>query len=400
MPVIVTVDDLTTVESAPIITGTCDNDFSDIELTINGDVYKTRSLSGKWRIPTDPFTLKSSILIPEGAGDDAYGAEPMAVRLNDDRILLLYYKGGGHIGNGGRLLGQYSNTEGETWSTPFVVADHTSNFDTRNMSVYYNATDNRIALFYRTYNAATSTHDNNWVQYSTDYGQTWTAPTSITSLLPSLNPIFVPFGPVVETINGAMVNFYDASGNAAVLFSTDNGASWGTEKVMFTAQTDKNETTVIAVDSSRLVAVIRDSSQTDKFFYTKSSDGGYTWSAISAGFTYSTFVPVGASPLTGITIGDDVIVAFSPRKSGLNQGRITSCRVNKEVFWTNPEVAWSTTAELRKEEYYSDHLQALDFGYPRLLPILDGDYSALMWFYDQGSASDTADIIQQTISRI
>ena len=81
------------------------------------------------------------VYVTRDGGAGGYEAFPDVCRLEDGRLLCVFYDGYRHIAwpnakifkTGGRISGCYSFDEGKTWSSPFVVFD--SPFDDRDPSV-------------------------------------------------------------------------------------------------------------------------------------------------------------------------------------------------------------------------------------------------------------------------
>jgi hypothetical protein len=402
----VTVEDTFTTTNSPVIRGTVELDGSTVDLVVNGtDNYSTKSLSGVYRIPTNPWEVAVSEVFPAGPGADAYSMEPMLEELKNGNILSVVRTGSTHANNDGRLLGRISTDQGDTWGTVFTIYDSPTGFDTRNQAGGVDPATGRVVIFTRIYDADTVTTVDIGYLTSDDHGVTWSDFTSIVDQFSDSstgNNDVLAFGPMVRTANGLMQAFYHHR-DCWVLFSKDGGLTWGDKVVVYLGWPNPviGEPRAIAVDQHRLVLVIRDNTIGNRngYRFVKSSDGGKTWTALSAVFDHMTSVALdAAAPFNGIRVEDDLISAWHTRAPDF---KMYTSRVNIEDFFDDPPFAWSETAPNRKVVTNAVTNISIDWGYPNFFVREGQEYTALMHWYDEDlTNSSRVSIHQATFPRL
>ena len=213
-------------------------------------------------------------LVAADGGLGGYKAFPDICRLQDGRLMTVFYDGYGHISppnstypNGGRISYVTSNDEGETWSPLGVLYDTPA--DDRDPQITQ-LPDGRLLCGY--FNIGSGAY----LVSSNDAGSTWSSPSLLTDSYYVSSPVRrMSDGKLVE---GLYYEPGDGTAHGAVTTSNDNGYTWTTpvdipnpSGAYLDAETD-----VIELTDGTLWAVQRSSHSPAQ--YATSVDGGATWS--------------------------------------------------------------------------------------------------------------------------
>lgn len=208
--------------------------------------------------------------------EDDHDAEGALYLMSTGNILHIYRQdpgtSGDHVGNGGKIVKREFNVTTETWGT---ISDVFSDeYDDRNIHGGVTSTG-RFVLFFRRYNATTSsTVDINFM-YSDDDGATWSSRTSVALGHSGASP----YGDMIEIPGeGYMMGFQD-NYYVEVLFSTD-GSSWGSGVVVGDYQVAESyritETSFAHLGNNKIIALSRDNNG-GMLYQMVSEDDGQTW---------------------------------------------------------------------------------------------------------------------------
>lgn len=218
--------------------------------------------------------------VATNGGAGGYEAFPDITRLQDGRLMTVFYEGYTHISppadsypNGGQIMYATSATEGATWSAPSVLYD--SPIDDRDPSIAQLANGQLLCTYF---SYANGSSQGTYSIQSSDAGATWSLPQL---LAPS--PYFAS-SPVRQLSTGRLVaGLYceddaDDVAHGAVALSDNNGVTWSSpvdipnpSGAFLDAETD-----VIELTNGRLWAVQRSSHSPAQFSI--SNDSGSTWS--------------------------------------------------------------------------------------------------------------------------
>lgn len=222
------------------------------------------------------------------------GFFPVALRLQDGRIAVIFRGNRGHLGIDGRLDIVFSADEGKTWSAPTLVVD--SPVDDRNPALGQAKDGTIVVGFYRTaqyeedgrYNPKLDKPINTWVTRSSDGGKTWEEPAEIDVKdirfgSPYGKILTFPDGAMLMAVYGGAVGHPEQAGNTSApqrsyaYQSLDNGKTWkryseaiGGTKEQF------SETSLLRLPSGKVLAVMR--ARATSLWEAESDDGGKTWS--------------------------------------------------------------------------------------------------------------------------
>ncbi len=315
---------------------------------------------------------------------EGQGYFPVLTRI-DETVIAVFRAGGGHLGQGGRLVISRSEDQGTTWTTPTVVVD--SPHDDRNPAVGI-TTNNRIIVGYHeqgSYNAE-GKYDPSlkkarcMVTLSDDQGATWTTPKPLG--VPGLERCS-PYGYIVRLEDGTLLmNVYGAyteqvpgmnevndnlKNYAYVVRSKDGGETWGDPSLIAGGH---NETALLSLPDGRIMAAARSIGMA-KLDMTISEDKGYTWSN-TLRITGSRQHPGDLLLLSNgwilLFYGDrsverKVIRGMITRDGGLTWDMDHACVFSRPVFG--------------------------DFGYPSAVSLPDGQIA--MMYYWAGMAKNSYD---------
>lgn len=227
---------------------------------------------------------KDFIHVCEDAGAGAYEAFPDVCRLQDGRLMCVFYAGWKHVSlpdeahpRGGRVSACFSSDEGKTWTPAVTVYD--GPHDDRDPSVVQLA-DGRILCNFFSLKSPEEGEEGpygrlgSWLVESSDGGETWSEPILISRDLYCSSPIRV-----LE--DGRLIlGLYRATSddaNGAVTISEDGGRTWGEPVIIDNGGLRLDaETDVIVLEDGRLYAAQRTAKESMR--YSISEDGGRTWS--------------------------------------------------------------------------------------------------------------------------
>jgi len=331
-----------------------------------------------------------------------YHSEPRVVELNSGTLFMVYMKAAAHDDNSTTIVYSTSTDEGATWTSPTTLYNPASGYAGRNPGLSYSTTDDRITVFAREWQSGTAQHDLVFFN-STDDGATWGSETSIHSLF-SPATVVAPFGKAIETSNGLMQAFYDAD-VAWALYSTDDGETWGSLTTIYDltqALATFNEPILIPIDEDRIMVVVREDVDKDRYYALKSEDGGSTWgSGIEipdiAGAAINT-----AAPCAAAVVGEKIITAWANRS---NDYTLYTAKVSKEYFWQRPQLGFAPAGGEPVQRYWRT-LSAdgtagdAEFGYPDLAAVSFLSENALLSWYDSKTGDGTTDTDVMILSTI
>jgi hypothetical protein len=214
------------------------------------------------------------------AGAGGYEAFPDVCRLQDGRLLCVFYAGCQHVSlpdaahpRGGRVSGCFSSDEGKTWTPAQTIFDGPD--DDRDPSVVQLSDGRILCNFFTLRREGESGYRGigSWLVESQDGGQTWSEPRCASSYYCS--------APIRELPDRTLIlGLYMETGKdafGAVTLSKDMGRTWSPPididngGLRLDAETD-----VIRLKDGRLYAAQRTAKESMR--YSISEDGGITWS--------------------------------------------------------------------------------------------------------------------------
>jgi len=317
-------------------------------------------VTGQRLEPTADFALPAPnyVLVCEDAGAGGYEAFPDVCRLNDGRLMCVFYAGYGHVAlpteqlpQGGRICCCTSADEGRTWSPAAVLFD--SPDDDRDPSIVQLKSGRLICNFFSLRKNAAASPPweglGSWMVTSDDLGRTWSKPAPISK-------DYYCSSPIRELSTGRLIlGLYaerNGSAHGAVAFSDDGGQTWGREVdidnggIRLDAETD-----VIELQDGTLYAA-----QRPHMSFATSSDQGQTWTVSTPmGFP-------GHCPYLLRTKDDIILLAHRVPNTSLHYS-LDECRT------------WSGNVPI----------DDVGGAYPSMVNLSDG--SVLVVYYEEGTGS-------------
>lgn len=226
--------------------------------------------------------------------DSSYNAWPVVVKLATGELFLAYVKASTHNeDNTGNVVAKISTDDGATWGSEFTIADDATNGAIN--PVLLVTSTGRLILSYNLFSYPTTPTDAVRVRYSDDpeagSGATWSSPYTVNSAFTGEcsngtgNMVQLADDTILLPIYGLQSGGTYAS--SRVFFSTDDGATFGSETVMADGPGDSRqyyEPTIVLLEDGTLLGIYRTSAGTGTHYQNTSTDDGATWSATSAEF--------------------------------------------------------------------------------------------------------------------
>lgn len=310
------------------------------------------SPAGENVVPPRPF-----VYVCEDAGAGGYEAFPDVCRLDDGKLMCVFYAGYGHVAlpneqlpRGGRIACCLSSDEGRTWSAPQTLYDGPD--DDRDPSIVQLKSGRRICNFFslrkgtagRSYDGLGA-----WMISSDDHGKSWSQPRQISKT-------HYCSAPIRELSDGRLIlGMYTENGKqsqGSIVFSDDGGQTWQPEVLIDNGgiQLDA-ETDVIELKDGTLYAA-----QRPHMCFATSRDRGASWT-VSRPIGFA-----GHCPYFLRTKDDVILLAFRVPN--------TSLRFSRDECQT-----------------WSDNVPVDEVGgaYPSMVNLRDG--SVLIVYYEEGEGS-------------
>ncbi len=310
------------------------------------------------------------VYVCRDAGAGGYQAFPDVCRLQDGRLMAVFYAGYGHVAlpnaqlpKGGRIAYCTSADEGHSWSPAQTLFD--SPDDDRDPSIVQLKNGRLICNFFglRKGSAGGPAYVGlgTWIVISDDLGKTWSAPRRI------YDETYYCSSPVRELSSGRLIlGLYRENPSAgAVGISDDGGNTWSKVVNIDNAghQLDA-ETDVIELADGRLWAAERSSHS--PLCCAISTDRGQTWSP-SQPLDF-----IGHSPyLLRVAQSGIILLAYRGYHTlSVSSGNYTALRYSLDECKT-----WSKPVQV----------DAFGGAYPSMVNLKDG--SVLIVYYEEGPRS-------------
>jgi BNR repeat protein/3-keto-disaccharide hydrolase len=229
------------------------------------------------------FPKPMHVAVCKDAGAGGYEAFPDICRLQDGRLLCVFYAGYGHVAlpndklpKGGRVSYCVSSDEGCTWSSAKVLYDGPD--DDRDPSIVQLKSGRLICNYFslRKNDDPKVRWDGlgSWIVMSDDQGKTWSAPQCVSAT-------YYCSSPIRELSDGRLIlGLYaeeDGEGWGAATYSDDQGKTWSEVVDIDNAGMKLDaETDIIELKDGALYAAERGRGAT--MAWSISKDRGKTWS--------------------------------------------------------------------------------------------------------------------------
>lgn len=209
------------------------------------------------------------------------GLFPVVTKTATGTMVAVLRGGAGHLGLAGRIEIIRSTNSGHIWSPPHVIAD--SDRDDRNPALGLSAQGTLILSYHCQGNYdergayiranADPTRVTVMVTRSHDGGLHWETPLPLGMETLQQGS---PFGKIVSLADGTLLMAIYHSTGSHIVRSRDDGVTWGDSSLL---HPQMNETALLVLPQGDVLAVMRGADQEQALHLTRSSDGGYTWSA-------------------------------------------------------------------------------------------------------------------------
>lgn len=268
------------------LTGLGDDDHKQYQLVSEG-------LPSIGNPPAAQGGLYSLLEDPDGPvtllNNSAHNAFPSLTQMADGRLVVVYRAGTSHVGDKGTTVMRVSSDLGRTWSSATTVHNDAT-YDSR-VGAVARVRGGRLLVALGKYNQAGSVAIGvGWTTYSDDNGVAWSTPAGTNSAFTA--PAYA-MGPAVQLPDGTLLmplygrnsgNTFDSS---RVVFSTDNGESWGGEITIANGQTASrqySEPQIVRLLDGTLYCLMR-SDTASQMWAAISIDDGATWGAAASKFS-------------------------------------------------------------------------------------------------------------------
>lgn len=285
--------------------------------------------------------------------DGQHNAFPGLVRLADGTLVATYRKASAHVSSDGRIMLARSTDGGQSWSTTLIYDDPTID-DRVDLGLTRLSDGTLIQPFYKHTGGSVQ---GSYILKSTDGGYAWNTPIPISN---PLNRWMAVYGQVIELADGRLLlpayGKNDSEPTRTMLLeSSDRGDTWSLKSTIayLDHQLLYTEGTVIQLNETSFMAIVRADGSITKLYKTVSNDVGNTWSV-------PTFFANGASPnLT--RINETTLLYMAADRVGITG-------INARIS-TDNGTTWSKPVTLDRGNEYST-----DLGYPAPIVMADGSF--------------------------
>jgi hypothetical protein len=226
---------------------------------------------------------RQAITPPDSAR--TYNAFPVSCRLLNGDILVGYVRANSHhTDTTSEAVVKRSTDNGVTWGPEIVVYDAPSAYV--GIQGLGQSASGRVFATLWTDLAPTLVTGAALINYSDDNGDTWSTPVNVTSTAGFTQEGYGA-GPVVQAANGDLLftvegndigQSFNTQERSVALRSTDNGANWGSPVTVASGTRPYYETKLVRLPTDRILAIHRTGSTGTNFFTNYSDDNGATWS--------------------------------------------------------------------------------------------------------------------------
>lgn len=274
------------------------------------------------------FAVGSPTLLVD---DTKYNSFPLIRRMKNGQLLASFHKGDGHnVDNTGKLYGMIGaeGLDGAiTWGAEFIIFQDLTPLSVISVGQRV-LSDGRVVCSYSTRNGTTDPLDGARVIFSEDNGITWGSPITVNS---SLTDFTYCSGSVTELPNGHLLltvegeNIADTLSRMRLMKSTDGGLTWGNEVEIASGTRNYFEGQLHLLPDGRLMVLMRTGVTSGDIYSSFSSDSGATWSTPAVAFAgcgQPNVIQLNSGTLLAITRKATTfdIVAFASINNGATWG--------------------------------------------------------------------------------
>lgn len=313
-------------------------------------------------------------------GGDQHNAFGSVVEISPNHLLAVFRNAKQHVIDGpAAVLKVESLDGGKTWSAPSILYEH-NEYDCAPGSDLIKTKNGDLILAIQLRSSSATDLDKTIIMVSKDNGLSWLVTNELT-------PYAVPYGKIIELDDGTLVlpAYGYMAGGGALYKSFDSGSSWNYfsavvkndlnipfGKIGWTSYT---ETAVLPISSNEWVAFIRGNtygelSYQNKIYFSRSVDGGKTWSSPEYQFE-------GASPELIRIDNLKILLCLSSRDVNIGYGVRCHLSIDNGLTWGAHKFLVNTNKS--------------DSGYPSIIFGEQGTLRAL-FYYGVDAAETIANI--------
>lgn len=365
------------------------------------------------------FTAREALEDQRAADDGAnvtrYNSFPMIERgIGTGDATMAFWASSAHPGFGSdftRALLHRTEDFGRNWGPIVQVVDSpaSTNDETILDSMSKTATG-RLIMFYRTLTTI-GLAETLFCIYSDDDGATWSSPYDVSArtsagFQTAASGACRSHGKVVKTSNGLAFAVYGASaGEVEILFSSDDGATWGSPVTLATGMTTTipTETWLVRCNNdNNIVAVARlnGTGKEETYHFWKSANGGSTWSDLGEQLWNAGTLQFSCPPCIKEISAGRILTLTAER------GADHYCRYvvsDAAEFFTNPKRAFdgtdaATVYHQMGRVFIGGTASTQEMGYPDFVEFWDNEILAV--HYEPKNASSTTTRVMTVPFRI
>ncbi len=316
-------------------------------------VCATQILAGEY-----PDLIETRIVAK--SSDKEYFVFPSVCKLYSGELVCVFYLGTGNVSPDGHIAAVRSSDEGRSWSLPEIIID--TPLDDRDPSIMQTKTGRVIVTFFvydgnKDSREARTSPRVHWA-YSDDNARTFCKPLPLEIdwlwTATSDEVLELPDGTLVMPIYGRKRG--DIGDRAAVVFSKDNGQTWGNEATIAydsSGRVDFQEPALVRLPSGKIICSLRTTNAGFHAYQCESTDGGITWSD-----PRDTFLHGHAAGLLYHSSG----LVFQAYRSWSEKWKVRGVA----GIFAHPDKPWDPTRE------FDITVVRGDVGYPSSVELLDG----------------------------
>lgn len=330
---------------------------------------------------------------PTTLSNGKYNAFGVAVDFATSGHHAIIYREGAHdsaVGDAGIIRMIKTTDDWATQAAPVTILSESS-VDLRNIAGGVTPTG-RCVIFYARANPGVSFTSLSYI-YSDDEGSTWSAKADVSGVT---DTSYSPYGELQAwSANNLMQTYYGITStkySVYAIFSTDNGATWGSQVTMVTATggIKYTETSAVALDSTNGIAMCRQDSGS-VFRQLKTTDSGQTWTN-QGDISFDSWATTSPSPplLKKFTENSTTMIACYYSNRPVGDIRVTYCSQSNALSGVSSWAAgtanfWSLATGYAAGTGF--------MGYPMINQKSNSRLFCGAFFNDSAEADNQADLI-------
>lgn len=316
--------------------------------------------------------------------DNYYNAWPAITRMANDELLLTYTKGiTHHADNSGSWNGKISSDDGTTWGSEFDIYGIAEPLWASVLGASTSSTGRVFTAGFRNDADPPTGFDDQGalLVYSDDNGSTWESAIVLDAgftdfQLGASAPVEMVGGDLIMPIEGEDTG--DTLSSVRVIFSSDDGDTWGSEVVLAEGTRNYYEPCLVVLDNGDILALLRTTDGNGDIYASTSDDAGATWSTPAVAFAGH-----GMPHVIQGTSG--TLIAITRENGAAQQGAVWAyTSLDRGATWNGPFTLDSSMYEM-------------EYGCP--VELSEGSY-LVVYGYQPTSAITNSDIKQVVVTEV